>query len=429
MELCLSLGDSLKSCWQKLAVQDIHSYSRFATVFAPNLSRGLSPVPVGLLSEIRVFQYCTIQQCAERRPPFILEHMQWLLGAAQAVKEVAQQASIVAGRKVQQQRLLADGGFAYVYAGFDVETGEQLAIRRVLLQDKETLHKANVEIELLNSLCDHPHVVRFLGAEVMQRGAASEAVYLFELCTGGTLLAKIEKAMAEAAPKSSEPWQLCPCLSEDMIVEVLGSLAQALAYLSRLGLIHYDVKSENVLLGADNLWKLGDFGSASEKSFDLEGADKKLLLEAQEFIHGRCTPMYRAPEIADVYLRWKIGPKVDMFALGCVLFATMTAQHPFAMESTCANITASYRLPEQATAYPPALRGWLRRLLAREPAKRPSAVRLAAEVERFRILGEDPNEAETRVQPASKDPGVPVEAAFADFATFAPSLEPAAPKS
>ena len=358
--------------------------------------------------------------------------MQWLLGAAQAVKDAAQPSSIIAGRRVHQERLLADGGFAYVYAGFDAETGEKLAIRRVLLQDKDTLEKANMEIDLLNSLCDHPHVVRFLGAEITKNGNTSEAVYLFELCTGGTLLAQIEKVIA-AAPKGEHPFQnCCPCLREDVIVEVLGALAQALAYLSRLGLIHYDVKSENVLLGSDNLWKLGDFGSASERSFDLDGADKKLLLDAQEFIHGRCTPMYRAPELADVYLRWKIGPKVDIFALGCILFATMTAQHPFPMESTCANITASYRLPaDAASCYAPALLRWLPRLLAREPAKRPSAVRLAAEVERFRILGEDPNDdlqpevqvhAKQEKQP--KDEGV-AEAAFADFATFAP-MEPAA---
>ena len=345
------------------------------------------------------------------------------------MKEVTQQASIVAGRRVQQQRLLADGGFAYVYSGLDVETGEQLAIRRVLIQDKDTLEKAKLEIELLNSLCDHPHVVPFLGAEVLQKNAtstASEAVYLFELCTGGTLLAKIEKVIAAA----EQPLQhCCPCLPQDAIMDVLGALAQALAYLSRLGLIHYDVKSENVLLGSDNLWKLGDFGSASERSFDLEGADKKLLLDAQEFIHGRCTPMYRAPELADVFLRWKIGPKVDIFALGCILYAIMTAQHPFPMESTCANITASYRLPIQAgECYAPALLGWLRRLLAREPTRRPSAVRLAAEVERFRILGEDPNEDVQEVQARAKESSLSTEAAFADFATFAP-LEAVSPDS
>merc|ERR1719277_1433973 len=136
-------------------------------------------------------------------------------------------------------------------------------------------------------------------------------------------------------------------------------------------MIHYDVKSENLLLGSDGLWKLGDFGSASERSFDLEGAPKKAVLEAQQFIDGRCTSIYRAPELADVYLRWKIGPKVDVFALGCILFATLTGQHPFPMDSALANIQAKFRLPPAVDGtYSRALPRWLRRLLAREPTER-----------------------------------------------------------
>merc|ERR1711957_143245 len=112
---------------------------------------------------------------------------------------------------------------------------------------------------------------------------------------------------------------------------------------------------------------------------------------AQEFIHGRCTPMYGAPELVDVWLRWKIGPRVDIFALGCILYATMTGQHPFPMDSACGNLSANYKVPpEAATAYSSAILKWLRRSLAREPAKRPSAVKLASEIEHFKALGEEP---------------------------------------
>ncbi|CAK0843355.1 unnamed protein product, partial [Prorocentrum cordatum] len=195
--------------------------------------------------------------------------------------------------------------------------------------------------------------------------------------------------------------------------------------------------SENLLLGGDGLWKLGDFGSASERSFDLEGAPKKAVLEAQQFIDGRCTPIYRAPELADVYLRWKIGPKVDVFALGCILFATLTGQHPFPMDSACANISASYRTPPEAeAAYAPAVLRWLRRLLAREPWARPTAVKLAAEIEAYRMLGEEPPgpcaAAEAPAKAAAKRVGAakaPAEqgpAWVADFSSFAPA--PAAPR-
>eukprot|EP00434_Breviolum_minutum_P040368 symbB.v1.2.035867.t1/scaffold4931.1/size32735/4 len=148
----------------------------------------------------------------------------------------------VAGRRIQQQKLLADGGFAYVYSGLDADSGERLAIRRVLLQDQEALAKAKVEIDLLSSLCDHPHIVHFQGAQIFSRGGgSSEAVYIFELCPGGTLLSHLETAMQSRARKDV-PY-CCPCLEEKDILEVLGATAQALVYLTRLGMIHYDVKS------------------------------------------------------------------------------------------------------------------------------------------------------------------------------------------
>ena len=103
------------------------------------------------------------------------------------------------------------------------------------------------------------------------------------------------EAATEKRPRKDVPY-CCPCLGEPEVLAALGATTQALVYLNRLGMIHYDVKSENLLLGNDGLWKLGDFGSASERTFDLEGADKKALWEAQDFIHGRCTPMYRACE-------------------------------------------------------------------------------------------------------------------------------------
>eukprot|EP00928_Gymnodinium_smaydae_P032016 TRINITY_DN23307_c0_g1_i1.p1 TRINITY_DN23307_c0_g1~~TRINITY_DN23307_c0_g1_i1.p1 ORF type:complete len:422 (-),score=109.27 TRINITY_DN23307_c0_g1_i1:145-1410(-) len=381
--------------------------------------------------------------------------MDWLLGAAPASKRGGDGRASSAPFKVQdrlvsQGKLLADGGFAYVYRGKDAETGEKLAIRRVLLQDNDSVAKAKHEIVLLENLLQHPHVVQFHGAEIFgkrsggaQAASSAEVVFLFELCTGGTLLERLDKAMAAAQRGSgpavvSGPPCCCPCLPEAEVLDVLSGMAQALTYLCRLGIVHYDVKSENLLMGADGLWKLGDFGSASEVTFDLAGAPRKTLLEAEEFIHGRCTPMYRPPEVCDVYLRWPIGAKVDIFALGCVIFATLTGTHPFPADSACGNIQARYQMPPQAsTAYAPAVLKWVRRLLAREPCHRPSAGKLAGEVDRYRALSEEPPdlppeaappEAATAVAAAkaaalakarAEEASAAVAADFADFANFA----------
>jgi len=313
----------------------------------------------------------------------------------------------IAGRDIQEGKCLADGGFAFVHEARDARTGEAFALRRALCHDEEGIAKARAEIALLRRLPEHPSIVRFYGAELVSStaGRGSDALSLFELCPGGTMVARLESAIASAKPSKVDklgPACCCPCLPEDEVLNWLQSMVGALAHLhAQLPvIIHYDVKSENIIRSAATpdcprgCWKLCDFGSASERTFVLAEAPRRELLEVEEFIHGRCTPIYRPPEVADVYLRWPIGPKVDLFALGCVLFAVLTATHPFPMDGALANIQARFQLPDEATAaYSSAVLRWVRRLLARSPDNRPSAAIVQGEVLRFQELGEEPPDA------------------------------------
>eukprot|EP00929_Paragymnodinium_shiwhaense_P001178 TRINITY_DN10139_c0_g1_i1.p1 TRINITY_DN10139_c0_g1~~TRINITY_DN10139_c0_g1_i1.p1 ORF type:complete len:696 (+),score=138.45 TRINITY_DN10139_c0_g1_i1:89-2089(+) len=327
--------------------------------------------------------------------------MAWLLNAA-----LGRTAVIVSGKEVVQGDLLADGGFAYVYRGSDASTGEELAIRKVLLHDQDAVAANRNEMQMLRELKPHPNIVKFLAGDILNvtdAGPCGEstlrhgqvAVSLFEFCSGGTLLGCLEKAVAKnlaGKPTATGPTQqyCCPCLAEADAISVLRSTAAALAQLHSQGIIHYDVKSENLMLGSDGLWKLGDFGSASKKTFDLTDADKQMQFQAADFVHGRCTPIYRAPEIADTHLRWIIGPKVDLFALGCVFFATLTGQHPFPMDSTLGNINAKFSIPKEASAaYSPALLSWVKSLLARAPEQRPAADAVVNCIEQFLATGKN----------------------------------------
>lgn len=76
--------------------------------------------------------------------------------------------------------------------------------------------------------------------------------------------------------------------------------------------------------------KLCDFGSASTQQILPDpswNAQKRATLEDQ--MAKYTTPMYRAPEMMDTWNNDPIGPPVDCWALGCILYSLITLRHPF----------------------------------------------------------------------------------------------------
>lgn len=110
------------------------------------------------------------------------------------------------------------------------------------------------------------------------------------------------------------------------------------------------VQLENVLIGADGLVKLVDFGSATMEKFyptpDWTMA-KRTLVEEQ--IAAKTTPMYRAPEMLDLWSNYPIDERVDMWALGCLIFALNFGQHPFQDSNKLAITNANYSLPKNVS--------------------------------------------------------------------------------
>ncbi|CAL5080610.1 unnamed protein product [Urochloa decumbens] len=109
-------------------------------------------------------------------------------------------------------------------------------------------------------------------------------------------------------------------------------------------LAHRDLKAENVLLGTDGAWKLCDFGSVStnHKCFD---KPEEMGIE-EDNIRKHTTPAYRAPEMWDLYRREIISEKVDIWALGCLLYRICYFKSAFDGESKLQILNGNYRVPE-----------------------------------------------------------------------------------
>lgn len=83
------------------------------------------------------------------------------------------------------------------------------------------------------------------------------------------------------------------------------------------------------------------------------------------------TPMYRAPEMVDTWSNYPVGPKVDTWALGCLLYTLCFNKHPFADESKLKILNANYSIPTGDAKFAP-FHDIIRGCLVADPGKRMS---------------------------------------------------------
>ncbi|MFC7648165.1 serine/threonine-protein kinase [Streptosporangium lutulentum] len=153
------------------------------------------------------------------------------------------------------------------------------------------------------------------------------------------------------------------------LLKIAHGVASALAAVHSVGVIHRDLKPGNVLI-LDGQPVLIDFGIA-------QAVDATRLTQTGMFIG---TPGYLAPEIIEGH---EAGPEVDVHAWAGTLVFAATGQPPFGkgtLEMIFYNITAG---KANVDAVPRALQPVLRAALQRDPAKRPKAAELVAQVARL----------------------------------------------
>jgi serine/threonine protein kinase len=139
---------------------------------------------------------------------------------------------------------IGQGSFGAVYQGLNEDTGALIAIKEMQFDagDASPIAAMKEEIILLRAL-DHPHIVRYLGADV--RG--STLYIMAEWMSCGSLRSLIEKF----GP-----------LQESVIRRYTRQILEGLAYLHSKRIIHRDIKGANVLVDESGMVKLADFGTA-----------------------------------------------------------------------------------------------------------------------------------------------------------------------
>jgi eukaryotic-like serine/threonine-protein kinase len=262
----------------------------------------------------------------------------------------------ISGGRYALSELLGAGGMAEVFLAHDRILGRDLALK-VLREDfaKDAGFVARFRREAVSAAAlNHPHVV-----QVYDQGRSEDGrLYIaMEHVPGGSLSDLITRRGAlEPAEAAKLAWQ---------VAEALGAAHER-------GIVHRDVKPQNVLLGEAGEAKVADFGIAFAASTSTTSGTNRVF----------GTASYMSPEQA---MGERVGPASDLYSLGVVLYEMLTGTLPFEAEGALAmamkHVTEEPTPPrERDPSVPEAMEALVMGLLAKDPVDRyPSAAEELAE--------------------------------------------------
>jgi len=202
-------------------------------------------------------------------------------------------------------RELGQGGTTAVYLARHRTTGQLVAIKAIrarYLDDEDALKRFALEARTVADL-DHPNIVR---THAVRRIDDRAVAIIMEHVAGGTVRDRLREHGSLGAEHAES---------------VLRDVASALRYAHQRGIVHRDVKPENIFLDAHG-WRalLSDFGIARH----VDGAGITLLGAALG------TPQYMSPEQIDGE---KVDGRSDIYSLGVLGWELLTGRRPWAGES------------------------------------------------------------------------------------------------
>ncbi|XP_046697383.1 cyclin-G-associated kinase isoform X1 [Silurus meridionalis] len=247
--------------------------------------------------------------------------------------------------KLRIKRVIAEGGFAFVYEAQDLGNNRDYALKRLLSNEEEKNKAIIQEVCFMKKLSGHPNVVQFCSAASISKEESdtgqAEFLILTELCKG-QLVDFVKKVELKGA------------MSCDTVLKIFYQSCRAVQHMHKQKppIIHRDLKIENLLIGQQGTIKLCDFGSATTVTHYPDyswSAHKRSMVEDE--ITRNTTPAYRTPEMIDLYSNFPINEKQDIWALGCILYLLCFKQHPFEDGAKLSIVNGKYTIPENESRY------------------------------------------------------------------------------
>jgi len=239
-------------------------------------------------------------------------------------------------------RVLGKGAFGKVNLCLHKLSGKLVAIkslqRKYIEENKNNNAKLKNEISILR-LLKHPNIMRLY--ETFNTN--DYVLIVMELCSGGDLLSYVRKRRR---------------VDEQVAKLIFKEILDGLAHCHSKGIIHRDIKLDNILLNEQGHVKIGDFGVS------------KKIVKGRKLIDRCGTPAYIAPEILQG--KGYEGEKADIWSAGIVLYAMIYGNFPFKGNTVedleKAILSGNFEMPNDTS---PEARDLISKLVVLDPNIRP----------------------------------------------------------
>ena len=267
----------------------------------------------------------------------------------------------------QLERLLGQGGMGMVYEAYDQRLERRVAIKRMVAGSDDPRRRERLRREARTTAqLAHPSIVQVF--DLIEEDDSDWIV--MELAPGTPLARRLASGLFDV----------------DLALRYGQQIAEGLAAAHHLGIVHRDLKTENVMVLPDDRVKILDFGLAKRFDFLTETEEMSLSVTGEVMGTGRAMSPEQIRGL-------EVGPRSDLFSFGVLLYEVLSGVSPFraqGLSATLQRVVTHQPKPvnELVGDVPQELSDLVDRLLSKAPELRPASAR--------EVAGELAHLAETR---------------------------------